>query len=542
MQRREDQIVRSLTLAVRELGQEVPSSGVHVEIPAREEHGDYSTNLALLLSKQIGQPPLSIAESLIATEAIRSLPHLVKVEIARPGFINFTLAPTHLHELMVEVKEEGRDLFARHDFGDGTRMQLEFVSANPTGPLHIGNGWWASYGDALGRVLERCGYSVTREYYVNDTGGQIRTLGASILARRRGEEPPEGGYLGDYIVEQASRYLGEEDIVEAGKWAAEENLATIQRSLERLNIVFDTWFSQASIEDSGAVANVVDLLFERGAVFENDGALWLRSTEWGDTRDRVLRKSNGDYTYLAGDITYHYNKFVIRAFDAVIDIFGADHHGQVASMRAAMAALGIDVDRLEIRLGQIVALESGDQAVKFSKRAGTAVSLDWLVDEVGPSVTRLLALSTSLDRATTINLAEAKERSMENPAYYIQYAHARMAALDRMRSERGIAPAAIDDARELGVLVHPREIRLMREIIALPEVVRLSALERAPHRVTTWLKGLAAAFHGFYHDCPVLMEGISDELVAARLYLVEVARVAIVTGLDLLGVDAPEEM
>jgi arginyl-tRNA synthetase len=470
------------------------------------------------------------------------MPHLLKLEIAGPGFINVFLAPTHLHELMIEVRGEGREDFARHDFGRDVRMQLEFVSANPTGPLHIGNGWWASYGDALGRVLERCSFEVSREYYVNDTGGQIRTLGASILARRSGEDVPEGGYLGEYVIEQASRYRGPEDITEAGRWAAEENLAEIKRSLERLNINFDSWFSQASIEESGAVAEVVDLLEKRGALFEDGAALWLRSTQWGDSRDRVLRKSNGDYTYLAGDIAYHFNKFVVRAFDSVIDIFGADHHGQVASMNAAMTALGIDVDRLEIRLGQIVSLEVGDQTLKFSKRAGTAVSLDWLVDEVGPAVTRLLALSSSLDRASTINLADAKERSMENPAYYIQYAHARMCALDRMREERQVPATTALGADDLGVLIHPREIRLMREIVALPDVVRVAARERAPHRVTTWLKGLAAAFHGFYHDCPVLVVDNSEALVSARLYLVETARVAITVGLDLLGVDAPEEM
>ncbi|MGC8480483.1 MAG: arginine--tRNA ligase [Acidimicrobiales bacterium] len=542
MIRREAQIQEALMRALGELGIEVESSAISVEVPAREEHGDFSSNVALVHAKTLSIPPRALAEKLSNAPTLRqSVPFLDHIAIAGPGFLNFYLTPSHLHELIGQVISEGEVAFACSDLGASKRVLVEFVSANPTGPLHIGNGWWASYGDALARVLRRSGFGVSTEYYVNDTGGQIRTLGASILARRAGEAPPEGGYQGEYVVEQAERYQGSEDVTEAGRWAAKENLAYISSSLDRLGVHFDEWYSQASIEESGAVAEVVDRLKSLGGVYERDDALWLESTKFGDNRDRVLRKSNGDFTYLAGDIAYHYNKLAVRAFDIAIDIFGADHHGQVASLKAAMAALGIDPDRLEIRLGQMVSLTEGNEVVKFSKRAGTAIALDWLLDELGAGVTRILSLSSSIDRASTIDLEEAKATSMENPAYYVQYAYARMRSLERMRVERGIELreyAAID----MSGISHPRELRLMREIVSLPEVVANAALERAPHKLVTWLKSVAGAFHGFYHDCPVLAPGTDTSLVQGRLKLVEGARIAMKVGLDLVGVDAPEEM
>jgi arginyl-tRNA synthetase len=528
--------------ALGELGIKVLSSDISVEVPAREEHGDFSSNVALVHSKALNMSPRVLAETLSHSAMVRdSIPFLDHVAIAGPGFLNFYLTPAHLHELIGQVIREGETGFACNDLGASRRVLVEFVSANPTGPLHIGNGWWASYGDALARVLRRSGFQVATEYYVNDTGGQIRTLGASILARRAGETPPEGGYQGEYVVEQAGRYEGSDDVAEAGRWAAKENLAHIASSLDRLGVHFDEWYSQASIEESGAVAEVVDRLEALGGVYERDDALWLESTKFGDSRDRVLRKSNGDFTYLAGDIAYHYNKLAVRGFDVAIDIFGADHHGQVASLKAAVAALGIDPERLEIRLGQMVSLTEGKEVVKFSKRAGTAIALDWLLDELGTSVTRILSLSSSIDRASTIDLEEAKATSMENPAYYVQYAYARMRSLERTRVERGVELREYDEIA-MSELAHPREVRLMREIVALPDVVTNAAIERAPHKVVTWLKSVAGAFHGFYHDCPVLAPDTEASLVQARLKLVESARIAMKVGLDLVGVDAPEEM
>ncbi len=464
-----------------------------------------------------------------------------RLEIAGPGFINFFLDYGYLHDELVQVVEQGEVSFARSDIGAGERVQLEFCSANPTGPLHVGNGWWASYGDALARLLRRCGYKVSTEYYVNDTGGQIRRLGESLLARRAGREVEEEGYQGDYVKELAKRYTGPDDVMIAGKWAAEENLATIKASLDKLDIHFDVWFSQASIEESGAVQEIVDLLASKGLIVEEESKKIFLSTRFGDSRDRYLVKAGGDFTYLAGDIAYHYNKFVLRGFQKVIDIFGADHHGQVASLKAAMDALGVGSARLEILLGQMVSLLSGEDRLKFSKRKGNLIPLDDLLDELGPSATRLLSLSTSIDRATSVDIEKVKAESMDNPVYYIQYAHARMASIERVRDQRGIVLPEISKVN-LSLLDHPRELALLRELRTLPEVVEDAALERAPYKIANWLKDFSGLFHSFYHDCYVISDAVAIDLTYARLYLVAGCKVAIRVALSLLGVEALEQM
>ncbi len=537
----ERQIAEAIAVALRELGLELPDGGIKVEKPARPEHGDFASSVALGLSKRVGRNPRELASQIASSAAISKIPHLASVELAGPGFINFRLENGYLHEALLEVIEGGEDRFARSALGADEKIQLEFVSANPTGPLHVGNAWYASFGDSLGRVLSRCGYDVRTEYYVNDTGGQIRTLGESLLARRSGDAPPEGGYRGEYVVELAKRYDGPEDITVAGRFAAKENLENIRQSLEKLDIHFDEWYSQASIEESGAVAETIAILEGLGSTYEKDGALWLDATRFGDTRDRVLKKSNGDFTYLAGDIAYHRNKFLVRGFQRVIDIFGADHHGQVASLKAAVAALGIDPDRLEILLGQMVSLVEGDRKVKFSKRAGDVVAMDWLVDQVGAPVVRLLSLSSSIDRASSIDVEEARKTSMDNPVYYIQYAHARIASIERVRQERGIVLVDVDQV-PVDLLQHPRELELIRTLVRLPEVVEAAAIERAPQKVVTWLKEFASDFHGFYHDCPVLAESTPPDLVQARLLLVNGAQIGVRVALGLIGVAAPEQM
>ena len=418
---------------------------------------------------------------------------------------------------------------------------IEFVSANPTGPLHVGNGWWGSYGDALGRLLGRCGWSVAREYYVNDTGGQIRNLGESLLARRGGEEVPEAGYQGAYVAELAASYAGPDDVVAAGRWAAERILDHIRTTLQRMGIVFDEWYSQASIEESGAVQQTIAVLAAKGLVEEEDGAVWFRSSRMGDDRDRVLVKSNGDATYLGGDLAYHRDKFLVRGFDRVIDIFGADHHGQVKSLALGVEALGVDPSRLEVKLGQMVSLVDGGHSGRMSKRAGNFVALDELVADIGPDATRLLSLMSSLDQATTLDLDLVRQQSMENPVFYIQYAHARIASIARVQAERGIQRQPIDDT-DLGLLVHDRELELLRCLEVLPDVVAEAGRDRAPHKVTAWVRQLAGAFHGFYHDCPVLAPDTGEALTQARLWLVEAARVGLAIGLGLLGVSAPESM
>ncbi|MBV8463267.1 MAG: arginine--tRNA ligase, partial [Acidimicrobiales bacterium] len=394
---------------------------------------------------------------------------------------------------------------------------------------------------SLARILDRAGYLVSREYYVNDTGGQIRALGESLLARRRGDEVPEQGYQGDYLVDLASRYDGPDDVTTAGRWAAEHILADIRQTLESVGIHFDEWYSQASIEESGAVDETIALLAEKGLVFEEDGATWFRSSALGDRRDRVLRKSNGDATYLAGDLAYHRDKFLVRGFDRVIDIFGADHHGQVASLYAGVEAMGIDPGRLEVKIGQMVSLVDGDDEVRMSKRAGNAVALGSLIGDVGPDATRILSLLSSLDQATTFDLAAARSESVDNPVFYVQMASARIGGIARKQQERGVTRAPLAEV-ELTRLAHPRELELIRTLDELPEVVAEAALERAPTRVTAWVRRLAADFHGFYHDCPILADDVEPALSQARLWLVEASRIGLVIGLSLLGVAAPESM
>jgi arginyl-tRNA synthetase len=516
--------------------EQAPFKAVTVDEPSSPEHGDYATNAALVLAKQVGQQPRRIAELL--ADRLRGESMIERIDIAGPGFLNFWITPLALSEEITALLERG-DEYLRPDLGHGTTVQVEFVSANPTGPLHVGNGWLATYGDALSRLLEFVNYRVTKEYYVNDTGGQIRQLGASIIAVRNGDEVPEGGYKGAYISDLASRYHGSDDVVEAGSWAVPIILELIRVTLANLGIEMDSWFSQASIEESGDVADVVAKLEARGAIYDHEGALWFASERFGDTRDRVMRKSNGDFTYLAGDIAYHYNKLIVRDFSLVIDVLGADHHGQVASMMAAIRALGIDEHRLEIKLGQMVSLLEQGQAVKFSKRAGTAIPLDWLVQELGRDATRLLILSSSIDRASQIDLAQAKSQSMENPVFYIQYAHARIAALLRNAENQGVHLHDVS-SQSLTALIHPREVALMKDLIRLESVVTRAAEERAPHKVVGWLMQAASDFHGFYHDCPVLTAPTAER--DARLMLARAAQLAIATALGLLGVAPLEEM
>ncbi|WP_298209838.1 arginine--tRNA ligase [Ferrimicrobium sp.] len=513
-----------------------PLQAVVVEEPSIADHGDYATNAAMVLAKELGAPPRVIAEQL--AEGLRADAMVDRVTIAGPGFLNFWIAPDALARELVTLLDRGVEYF-RPDIGHGATVQVEFVSANPTGPLHVGNGWLATYGDALSRLLEFVNYRVTREYYVNDTGGQIRQLGASIIAVRSGAEVPEGGYRGEYISDLALRYHGSDDVVEAGSWAVPIILELIRATLVSLGIEMDSWFSQASIEESGDVALVVARLDATGATYQRDGALWFASERFGDSRDRVMRKSNGDFTYLAGDIAYHYNKLVIRSFSLVIDVLGADHHGQVASMMAAIRALGIDEHRLEIKLGQMVSLLEQGQAVKFSKRAGTAIPLDWLIQELGRDATRLLILSSSIDRASQIDLVQAKAQSMENPVYYVQYAYARIAALLRNVASRQIR-VEVGSSDALAGLNHPRELALMKDLLRLESVIVRAVEERAPHKIVGWLMQMASDFHGFYHDCPVITA--EPSVRDARLTLARAAQLALGVALDLLGVTPPEEM
>ena len=535
-----DVLEASLRSALTAVGVEPPAT-IGLERPARREHGDWSTNVALASAKNAGRNPRELASELV--EAITRNPpaHFDRIEVAGPGFLNFHLQPTWLHDVLTEVVTQGEKDYARSDIGVGERVMVEFVSANPTGPIHVGNGWFASYGDSVARLLERCGHDVSREYYVNDTGGQIRRLGESILARRSGRPVPEGGYPSGFVKGLASAYEGPDDVEAAGRWAAERTLAFIRSQMASVHIEFDEWFSQASIQESDAVAETVEVLREKGLVWEEEGALWLDTKSFGDPREkRVLKKSakqGGDYTYIAGDIAYHRNKFQMRGFDRVINVWGADHQGQVPSLLAGVAALGVEPGRLEVRIGQMIRLAGG----RIGKRLGNAVDLDDLVDDVGADVMRLLSLVSSIDQSTTIDLDKVRSDSRESPVFYVQYAHARIHSIGRFAAEQGIVRVGLDDV-DLSVLTHERELDILRSLSQLPEVVELATAERAPHKVTAWVRDLADRFHGFYHDCRVLGEGIPVEQTQARLWLVESARIGFAIGLDLLGVTAPESM
>ncbi|HUY06074.1 MAG TPA: arginine--tRNA ligase [Acidimicrobiales bacterium] len=532
-----DVLATEISHVLGELGAPLNANEIHLERPARLEHGDLSTNVALALAKRVGTSPREFASRIGSALEARTIEHVDAIEIAGPGFVNFRLRSSWLHAVLVQVVTEGIDNYARLDLGSGERVQVEFVSANPTGPLHVGNGWLGSYGDALSRVLRRCGWQVSTEYYVNDTGNQIRMLGESVLARRSGSEIPEQGYQGAYVADLGFAYNGPDEVIAAGRYAAEEILKSIRMTLDRLGIVFDEWYSQASIEESGKVAETVALMRERNLVYEEGDAVWLRSTDLGDPRDRVLIKANGDATYLAGDLAYHRDKFLVRGFDRVIDVFGADHHGQVASLEAGVEALGIDRTRLEVKLGQLVSLVSG----RMSKRSGNYVRLDELIDEIGPDATRLMSLMSSIDQASTLDLDAVTARSMENPVFYVQYAYARISSIGRVVHERGIVRSSLDTA-DLSLLAHTRELDLLRTLYTLPSVLREAAVERAPYKVTNFARALAGEFHGFYHDCRVLGDGVSAPETQARLWLVEATRIGLSIALGLLGVSAPEKM
>jgi arginyl-tRNA synthetase len=535
-----DDLAGALRSALAALHVEAPDE-IGLERPARREHGDWSSNVAMALAKRVGRNPRELAQQLVDHLAAAPPRHVERVELAGGGFVNFHLGPGWLHDVLRDVVESGEDGYARHDLGAGERFQVEFVSANPTGPIHVGNGWFASYGDSLARVLERCGYEVSREYYVNDTGGQVRRLGESLLARRSGNPVPDGGYPSGFVKGLASAYDGPDEVEAAGRWAADRILGFIRHQMESVNIRYDEWFSQASIEESDRIRDTIADLAAKGLVFEEDGALWLNTGAYGDPREkRVIKKSDeqgGDYTYLLGDVAYHRNKFLERGFDRVINVWGADHQGQVPSLLAAVEALGVERGRLECRIGQMVSLAGG----RIGKRLGNAVDLDDLVDDIGPDVMRLLSLVSSIDQAATIDLDKVRAESRESPVFYVQYAHARISSIGRFAAERGIERGAIADT-DLALLVHERELDLLRSLSELPEVVRLACEERAPHKVTAWVRELADRFHGFYHDCYVIGEGVSPQLTQARLWLVEGSRIGLAIGLGLLGVSAPERM
>jgi arginyl-tRNA synthetase len=536
-----DQLTAAVRAALDTCGFPAPASGLELTPPKDSDHGDFSTNVALQIQKQVGLPPREIAARL--AEALeRSRPaHLDRVEIAGPGFLNLRLAPTWLHEVLLAVVAQGAAYGHGHAL-HGMRINLEFVSANPTGPLHAGGGRWVAVGDALANVLAAQGAVVHREYYLNDAGNQLDTFAASLFARYEGREPPEDGYHGQYLVGMAARMRDElGDAVteeQAREWGYRHNVRTLQTDLARIGVRFDTWFSERTLHEAGSVKRVLDDLGARGVVFDHDGATWLRATDFGDQRDRVLVKSDGSTTYLCNDIAYHRDKFE-RGWEHLIDIWGADHHGQVKSLQAGIEALGYPEGEPEVLLGQLVKLMRGGQPVRISKRTGDVIALADILDEVDPDVARLTFLLQGIDTTQTFDLDVVTAQSMENPVYYVQYAHARIASIGRKAAERGVTRLPVLDT-SLAPLVHERELELLRALEVYPDVLADAAALRAPHRVTTWARDFAKAFHGFYRDCRVISEDAA--LTQARLWLAEACRLGLASALALLGVQAPDEM
>lgn len=526
-----------------------PAGPVHLEQPQRRAHGDWSSNVAMANAKRNGRNPRELAQQIVDGLNADPPPHVERVELAGPGFVNFHLRPTWLHEVLRAVVAAGPAGFARLDAGAGTKVMVEFVSANPTGPLHAGHARGAVYGDALARLLERAGYSVSREFYINDRGEQMRKMGASMIARARGEEIPDGGYAGAYISEWAKRLppevvaggVDDPQAVDAATAVGYACALADQREvLAALGVTFDVWFSEMSLVDSGAIEQTLDDLRGHGAVEERDGAVWLRSSELGDDKDRVLVKSDGSYTYLLPDVAYHRDKFA-RGFDLLVNVWGADHHGYVARMKAAMQFLGHEPDQLDVEITQLVKLLRDGTEVKISKRTGELIELRDVIDEVGPDATRLVYLQQSIDSPQTVDLGVIASQSMDNPVFYVQMAHARLCSIAARAAERGFERPPIDEV-DLTPLAHDRELELLRLLNALPPVVELAARERAPHKVTTWLRDLAAAIHGFYHDCPVLRDDVDVATRAARMWLAEAALVGLKVGLGVLGASAPDSM
>ncbi len=524
---------------------------VLLEVPPEKSFGDFSTNFAMQAARYLKTSPQTISAA--ATFNLTNCPWLERTEIAGPGFINFYLKPDWLYTLLQEILDQG-EAYGNTTEGRQQKIQIEFVSANPTGPLHVGHGRGAAFGSALANLMQAAGYDVQKEFYINDAGNQIDNLSASVEARYLellGQTVvfPEDGYHGKDIIETAqriidnagSRYLmmSPADRREVFKQIAlDEKLLALREDLESFGVTFDEWFSERSLFEDDAVATACRELREKGHAYDKDGAFWLRSTDFGDDKDRVIVRDNGIPTYLASDIAYHDNKFR-RGFETVINIWGADHHGYIPRMKAAMAALGYEPARLEVLILQMVSLYQGGELVKMSKRTGQGVTLTELIEEVGRDAARYFFIMRSLDSQLDFDLDLAKSHSNDNPVYYVQYAHARIASIFRQMTEAGIV---FDNSAkaELSRLSTPFELDLIRKLGDYPEEISAAARDRAPHRIARFAHELAGLFHSFYNGCRVL--GVEPELTMARLALVAATQRVLKHALTILGVDAPEKM
>ena len=554
-------------------------SARHPEItPARDpKHGDYATNIAMLLAKEARQPPQQLAEKLVA--ALPNSPSVERVEVAKPGFINFHLSPAVRQALPAQIREAGEDYGRRAEPRD-ERVLIEFVSANPTGPLHIGHGRGAAFGDTLGRLLRAAGFAVDTEYYVNDSGRQMDILALSVYLRyleQNGQSItfPDNGYQGDYVKDIAAHLqkqegdrlmrptealeadlptepearldaqitrcreaLGEEDFARLGEHTLDSQLQDIREDLSEFGVTFDRWFSERELVARGGVERALEALTMRGHLYEQDGALWFRATALGDDKDRVVRRADGRHTYFAADIAYHFDKGE-RGHDRLINLFGADHHGYVTRIRTAFGALGHPIERLTVLLLQFVALKSAGKRLKMSTREGEFVTLRSLREEVGNDAVRFFYLLRRPDQHLDFDVALATSQSADNPVYYVQYAHARICSVMGKIRDQGL-PTPDTDEPNLSLLTLPEEAALLTQLLRFPDLIEQAAEAYAPHSLAYYLRDLASAFHSYYNAHPFLAS--EPPLRLARLALIDAIRQVLANGLGILGVSAPVRM
>jgi len=520
-----------------------------IERPRQKEHGDYATPIALTLAKSAGRPPRDIA--VLVSERLAQLPGIASAEIAGPGFVNLRLAAAAQGQAAGDIVSEAGN------YGHGTalagrRVNVEFISANPTGPIHLGHARWAAVGDAIARVLAAEGADVAREFYINDRGVQMDRFGASVMAVANGQPVPEDGYHGGYVTDLAAAIIAEqpgirdlpedEQLIAFREAAYARQLAQQQQVLDLFRTHFEVWYSERSLHESGAVERGMGKLRDQGHVFEQDGAVWLRTTDYGDDKDRVLVKADGDLTYFASDTAYYVDKRA-RGFDVAIYLLGADHHGYVNRLRAVAACAGDDMDaNVEVLIGQLVTMMRDGVEIRMSKRAGTIVTLEDLIEEVGVDAARYSLIRYPVDSPLNLDLDLLVQRTNDNPVYYVQYAHARVSSVLRNAAELGIDWHA--RGYDPAVLDHEREGELLRALAEFPAVVASAAELREPHRVPRYLESLATAYHRFYDSCRVLPRGdetVTDQHIA-RLWLCAATRQVLANGLDLCGVSAPDRM
>lgn len=521
----------------------------YLERPQNPEHGDYASSFPLKLARATGAKPMAIAELLVGL--IPPIPEVDSIVAAPPGFINFKLKSQWLTRQVTSILTAG-EAYGNIDIGRGSRVQVEFVSVNPTGPLHVGHGRGAILGSTLASVLAAAGYQVEKEYYINDAGSQMDAFYRSLYARYQQclgteTEIPANGYHGSYMIDLAKEIIAEkgegfltlpesEAVSALGKLGLHKMIEQIKSDLELLGVTFDVWFSERTLYEKGQFQTAMSLLRQGGYMAEKENATWFMSTALGEDKDNVIIRSDGSPTYFGADIAYHYNKFIERKFDRVIDIWGADHQGHVPRMKAVVGALGINPDRLKIILSQMVTLRRGQETVRISKRTGDIITLREVVEEVGADACRFFFLSRTADSQMDFDLELAKKQSADNPVYYVQYAHARIASILRLAKERRIDYSDGDVSR----LTSEPELTLIRQLLLLPELVETAAQTLEPHHLTYYAQDLATVFHSFYRDCRVISQ--DEALTKARLKLVAAAQTVLARALHLMGMTAPEKM